>query len=711
MISLGKWDAAGGRYIGGGGQIVLENKNRNPVAIGSKISNNLYRLNLKTQMPNKIYRKNDIYHTFISTEQIQNWETWHRRFGHIGYSGLQKLIDLKMVDGFTVDEDSIKPDCEICTQAKQSVKPFDGVPSRNTKPGELTHIDLWGKYDIASINKNQYYILFVNDATRYITVRFLKRKTEAVQQVQNYLENLKTHSKPPKAIKIDRGKEFLNEPLSTWLNERGLDIQATAPYSPSQNGIAKRMNRTLVELGRAMLKGQNLPEFLWDYAVAHAAYLRNRSFTKFLKNQTPYQKWNKSKPNVNHLREFGAPVWVLLQGEKKPRKMLPKSQKRAYVGFDDGSKSVKYYNPETRKILTSRNYRFLSISEKSPPEEIVVAPDLPHEGEMGSRGTPPIGSDSQKRKRQDEEDEIESEGISKRARRHVDYRYLDDPYWDKDDLFMENNQATFAGDPNDIPESLEEAKKSSEWAEWENAIKIELDQLAKTGTWELVDKPKDAIPIANKFVFDKKRNKAGEITKYKARLVAKGCSQRPGYDYQETFSPVVRMETIRAILSLVPIKNLKIQQMDVKGAYLNGILKEKVYMRQPEGYDDGTGRVCLLIKTLYGLKQSGREWNAELDKKLREHGFTPLRTDPCAYVRRNGIHLEIITVWVDDLLLFATSDDLMNKLMKELQSEWTMTDMGEPQKIIGIEITKSDNSIIISQEKYIENILRREREC
>lgn len=195
--------------------------------------------------------------------------------------------------------------------------------------------------------------------------------------------------------------------------------------------------------------------------------------------------------------------------------------------------------------------------------------------------------------------------LAKRAKKRVDYRYLDDPYWDNKDPFMETNEEmyeTFAGDPNDEPSSLKEAKRSSEWAEWDNAIKKELTQLVETGTWMLVDKPNDAIPISNKWVFEKKRNKAGEITRYKARLVAKGCSQRPGYDYQETFSPVVRMETIRAILALVPIKKLKIQQMDVKGAYLNGILKEKVYMQQPEGYDDGSGRVCLLVKTIYGFK-------------------------------------------------------------------------------------------------------------
>ena len=699
LLSLGKWDAAGGIYIGGGGKIILRNKNGTIVANGRKVENNLYKMTLGTKIPNK---EIDDLQTFMTTKPTQNWETWHKCYGHISYTGLQKLIDHQMVDGLTVDTNSVKPDCETCIQAKQSVKPFDGISNRNTKPGELTHIDLWGKYEIASIHGNQYYILFVDDATRHVVVHFLKRKEEATKQVQNYLTYLKTQEKPPKAIRIDRGSEFLNQNLKSWFSKYGLEIQGTAPYSPSQNGIAERMNRTLVELGRAMLKGQNIPEFLWEYAIAHAAYLRNRSYTTFLKGETPYQKWYKTKPNVNHLREFGAPVWVMLQGQKQLRKMLPKSQRRIYVGFEDGSKSVKYYNADTRKILTSRNYNFLTTTNSTPPEEIRVAPDLPHEGEM-ENDTRPLVADSQKRKFVEEEEPELVQRTSKRTKR-IDYRYLNNPFEDEDD----KENITYAVSPSGEPESLEEAKRSPEWSEWEKAIKSELDQLQNMGTWILVDKPKDAIPISNKWVFSKKLNKNGKVLKYKARLVAKGCAQRPGHDYLETFSPVVRMETIRAILALVPNKGLKIQQMDVKGAYLNGILKEKVYMRQPEGYDDGSGKVPLLVKTLYGLKQSGREWNKELDTKLRNIGFHPLRSDPCAYVRRNGQHLEIITVWVDDLLLFTTSDDLMNKLKEEIQSKWEMTDLGEPVKIVGIEITKSDNSIHISQEKYIDNILKRE---
>ena len=159
----------------------------------------------------------------LNTEEIYNWETWHRRFSHVSYSGLQKLFDKNMVEGFNVDIKSPKPDCEACIQAKHTISPFNGKSDRNTKPGDLTHIDLWGKYQTHSINGNQYYILFVDDAARYITVFFLKKKEEAGQYVKNYLTNLKTHDKNPKAIQVDRGSEFLNQTLYSWCNENGID--------------------------------------------------------------------------------------------------------------------------------------------------------------------------------------------------------------------------------------------------------------------------------------------------------------------------------------------------------------------------------------------------------------------------------------------------------------------------------------------------------
>jgi hypothetical protein len=126
--------------------------------------------------------------------------------------------------------------------------------------------------------------------------------------------------------------------------------------------------------------------------------------------------------------------------------------------------------------------------------------------------------------------------------------------------------------------------------------------------------------------------------------------------------------------------------MDVKGAYLNGDLKEEIYMNQPEGYNDGTARLCHLIKTLYELKQSGREWNTKLNTKLQKIGFERLQSDPCVYIRKmNGI--EIITVWVDDLLLFTKAKVTMDNLKRELGNLFEITNLGKPSKLVGIEIT------------------------
>ena len=522
---------------------------------------------------------------------------------------------------------------------------------------------------------------------------------------------------------MDRGKEFLNESLLSWCCEQGINVRPTAPYSPSQNGIAERMNRTLVEITRAMIRGQNMPEFLWETAVEHAAYVRNRAYTRTL-HKTPYELWFKKKPDVTNLREFGAPVWVLLQGQKEPRKILSKSTRRAYVGFEDGPKAIKYYNADSRKVLTSRNFRFLSPPKDTPPEEIVVAPDVPREGELRGSTQPPGHKEPRgdvcgsKRKRSEkDEDDVDLDAPRKTRGKRPDYRLMNDPFPDEEEgmllgdikekmLMLAANAEMHSG--GDEPKNLIEAQRSPEWPEWERAVKEELDQLRKKGTWILVKKPADAIPISNRWVFTKKFSKDGDLLRYKGRLVAKGYAQRPGHDYSETFSPVVRLETLRIMLAMSVLNDMSIRQMDVKGAYLNGTLKETVYMQQPEGYDDRTGRVCRLVKTLYGLKQSGREWNIELDTKLYKHGYNRLRSDPCAYQFRDDSDLRVITVWVDDLLLFASSSEPCGKMRDQLRSEWDVTDLGEPTKIVGIEITRGEKCVTISQKNYVREILKRE---
>jgi hypothetical protein len=272
----------------------------------------------------------------------------------------------------------------------------------------------------------------------------MKTKKGAVQHVKNYLTHLKTQGKSPKAVRFDNGKEFLKEELKDWCAQQEINIQTTASYSPSQNGVAEWMNCTIVELARAMLNANQLPQFLWECAVAHAVYVHNRAFTKPLGNITPYETWFKRRPNVSHLREFGAPVWILLQGQKEPPKMQPKSQRCAYVGYDDGSNSVLYYNAETRKILKSRNYRFLTLTKNnSPPEEIEVAPDLPREGEDRGNTQPSedLISPGTGDKRKHNLDDL---GPRKTRDNRPNYSYLDDPYPDEEELSLHQRSMPIA---------------------------------------------------------------------------------------------------------------------------------------------------------------------------------------------------------------------------------------------------------------------------
>ena len=172
------------------------------------------------------------------------------------------------------------------------------------------HVNLWGKYDIKSINGNQYYLLLIDNAARHITVEFLKKKSQATQKIKDYIIYLKARGTSPCAICMDYGTEFVNDDLHTWTQTQGIQLQMTALYSPSQNGVTECMNCTLVELACVMLVDSKLPEFLWELAVAHAAYLWNMSYMLMprLGNQTPYQVWHGHKPDVLHLHKFSTLV-------------------------------------------------------------------------------------------------------------------------------------------------------------------------------------------------------------------------------------------------------------------------------------------------------------------------------------------------------------------------------------------------------------------
>ena len=265
------------------------------------------------------------------------------------------------------------------------------------------------------------------------------------------------------------------------------------------------------------------------------------------------------------------------------------------------------------------------------------------------------------------------------------------------------------------PRTMSEALKTPEADAWKAAAEAELESLAVNNAWELVPLPPGKKTIGCRWVFKVKRKEDGSVDRYKCRLVAKGYSQRPGIDFDETFSPVVMFTTIRAMIAYATHRGMLIHQMDVVTAFLNGQLDEEIYMDQPEGFKEPEkeGLVCRLQKSLYGLKQSPRCWNRELREFLISEGFTQNQADPCLFyhmMNENG-SLVVIAVYVDDLIIAADRDEDIEATKKMLTHRFRMKDLGELSFILGIGVKqdKAAGTVALQQRQYVLNLLRRYR--
>ena len=262
---------------------------------------------------------------------------------------------------------------------------------------------------------------------------------------------------------------------------------------------------------------------------------------------------------------------------------------------------------------------------------------------------------------------------------------------------------------NDNPQSLADAQSRNDWPEWKSAMDCEIAQLQRLRTYELTPCPPDRKPIGCKWVFHLKRDSEGRIVKHKARLVAQGFSQIPGIDYVETFAPVVCLEMIRILLALGTTLKLDMQVVDVIGAYLNGHLRQEIYMRQPPMYENGRPDACRFLRTLYGLKQSGREWNTELDASFAKLGFKRLISDQCIYLRTSGDKIWIIGCHVDDMLTLASSPAELDALHRELAEHFEISKLGQVRQIVGIEVDRDRHTgtLTIRQTQYFDRLLTR----
>jgi histone deacetylase 1/2 len=244
---------------------------------------------------------------------------------------------------------------------------------------------------------------------------------------------------------------------------------------------------------------------------------------------------------------------------------------------------------------------------------------------------------------------------------------------------------------------------------WKGPMQAEYDALIQMKTWSLVPLPPNRQAIGCKWVFRIKENPDGSVSRYKARLVAKGFHQRRGFDFTETFSPVVKPVTIRLILTIAITHKWSIQQLDVNNAFLNGILEEEVYMTQPQGFDSADSTlVCKLHKALYGLKQAPRQWFERLQGALIQLGFVSSKCDPSLFTYTTTGNTVYLLVYVDDIIITSNNPSLLQSLIDKLNQAFSLKHLGTLDYFLGIEVNQLPNgSLLLTQSKYIRDLLNR----
>ncbi|WVZ55981.1 hypothetical protein U9M48_006573 [Paspalum notatum var. saurae] len=261
--------------------------------------------------------------------------------------------------------------------------------------------------------------------------------------------------------------------------------------------------------------------------------------------------------------------------------------------------------------------------------------------------------------------------------------------------------------------SLQTVPIPSDWKcakqdpKWNAAMKEEMHALQKNKTWELVPLPKGKKAVGCKWVFTVKQNPKGEVDRYKARLVAKGYSQTYGIDYDETFAPVAKMNTVRTLISCAVNFGWPLHQMDVKNAFLHGDLQEEVYMEIPPGFagSQTIGKVCKLKKSLYGLKQSPRAWFDRFRRAVCDMGYTQCNGDHTVFYKHRGMYITIMAVYVDDIVITGDDVEEIKYLKENLGRIFEVKDLGPLRYFLGIEIARSLKGIVLSQRKYVLDLL------
>lgn len=627
---------------------------------------------------------------------------WHEKLAHqnVGY-----VRDVLKKNGIKVQNDWNDYVCPGCTYGKQHRVSHPLNPKICSRTLDLIHVDLC-EMNIYSLGGAKYFLLFKDNYSHFKTVYFLKNKNEAAAKLENFLKLVENQfDRKVKTLRSDNGTEIKNGDTKQILNSVGVFHSTSSAYTPQQNGRIEREMRTVVEAARSVIHARNLNENLWGEAVNYVVFTLNQTGTSSVKGKSPADLWFGRRIDVRKLKPFGCDCYVLIEDHKRG-KTEKKSIKGIFVGYDTDSPGFRVFTDGTRDVVSSSNVIFDENAEiesstqlETPSTEneslSLEIEDLEYEAPV-QNDTEGQGSGNES---QGESPEVETP----HTRNLRDRRRLKQPvrlknYVTDSALITQEVESAMIGEINNI--SVTEALRDENW---KKAMFEEFKSLSDMQTWSLTEKPKNVKLLTCRWVLRQK-----DDGKFKARLVVRGFEQKEGEDYFEVFSPVARHMSIRLILSIATSEKMKVMTFDVKTAFLHGELEESIYMYQPEGFNDGSGRVCKLLKSLYGLKQAPKNWNKKFSDFLIHLGLVSSDDDPCVYYNKD--RSIIIVLHVDDGLMVGKNERSMIEILEKLNEKFQITYDTARKNILfylGMQIELGQTGIFVSQSKYAKRILER----
>lgn len=679
-------------------------KNGNTRALATR-SGKLYKMNFKTctettigehkSSPNVAFpsrsKNNDVSDCQI-VETVENVNIWHERLAHQGISHVKRILMDKNIKFRDNPKDAV---CEHCFAGKQHRLKFERSGSRATELLEIIHADVCGPFSTTSLGGARFFLLLKDDFSSYRHVFFLKHKSEVRSNIEKFisLAERETNQKI-KVLRTDNGTEFCNDYLKNVLERKGIRHQKSVVYTPEQNGRAEREMRTIVEAARSMIKNWN--KNLWAEAVNTAVFVINRTGPSNTPNKTPFELWHKRQYDIKGLKIFGSKVSVHIPKSKRT-KWDDKNTIGTFVGYDENVKGFRILFQD-KKVEIHRDVIFLpqdTIENNIIEQTETYQEQLEEETVTEENGTEDIQSPD--------------ENVEVSAPRHYPQRnrrrpsYLDDYELDPDTVLL-------ALCSDEDPKTYEEAMQSNESSKWKEAMDNEIKALEENETWSNVKSDSGDVKkvIQCKWVYRKKVDQQNEDVKYKARLVARGFQQTDLSDF-DLYSPVAKLPSIRIFLAVCNHMNIPIFQLDVCSAFLYGDIKDDVYISIPKGFKERQGSIFKLRKSLYGLKNSPKNWNEKFHKTMVSLSFQRSESEYCLYVKSTENCKLFVLIYVDDLLIAGTDTGEVQHIKHTLSNFFKMKDLGLIRYFLGMDIIQdTENSQIkINQTNYLKNVLKK----